>query len=117
MNATERKMYVLNVVFGGIWSQTTIPIKKLNYKSLKPAKGSDKLKKEIELSLPVTTNNRNFHFYQVAVDETTQKADIIFNEKLVGEKEQVGMNTREGKKNFLVLIDTAGTICFCSQVI
>jgi VWFA-related protein len=118
MNATEKKLFVLNIVSGGSWSRMVTPVKALKYKILDaspPGKSSGTVK-EIEIAMPPELVNRKLHLYHVAIDEATRKGGFKFTEKTAGVKERIKFELKQGRKYYFVYIDPAGGGCVFNRV-
>ncbi len=60
--------------------------------------------------------NIELDFFRLNIDPVTRKAEIVFENKKMGEKENIRIKTRKDKKHYFVIIEPSKTFCIYNRV-
>ena len=71
----------------------------------------------VEIRIPPFMRNRPLDVFLVYRDPETQKAEMIFEKKVVGPHAQIKINRRENREHYFVIIEPAKPYCIYNQVI
>ena len=120
MESTQKKLFALNVVYGGSWSRIAGRAVRLKYKEVEnqnpDTKGAKKNIKTIEFNIPPFMAGQPVDLFQVVVDPNTLDADVTFREEVLEEKAKIEMAIKKNRDHYFVVIEPKNTFCIYNQV-
>lgn len=117
-NREKKKLFALNVIYGGAWSRLAGDITTTDYQinSDKPIKGSRLV--NLDILIPAEFKNRQVDIFAISMDAKTAKSDFQISSQLLTHQQTLNLNikSKKGRKHYIVVIDPQHTNCLFAPV-
>lgn len=104
MSRFERRLYVLNALYGGTWSRMVAKIARIKYKK-KVKKEKNKALVKLEVRVPALFQKRYGIVYLVKINPSTREVDFKETRKKFAGKETMETEVKAGQELFFALVD------------
>jgi VWFA-related protein len=115
MNATEKKLFALDIVNGGNWSRIVAKVGRIKYHSLSKTEPQSTAE-IVEINIPPAMQNKPLELILVYIDPDTQEAAIERIEKAMGEKESITITPMSGRQAYFIIIEPQTPLCIYNRV-
>ncbi|MCP5053642.1 MAG: hypothetical protein GY940_41130 [bacterium] len=123
MDRSEQRVFLMNVIYGGGWSRSLANVKKGRHKTM-PLRRNNLSKRydneainRVRVAIPKHMRKKKLHFYNVAIDNVTEKAEITSYKKKTDKKiEYMRFSLRSDKTHYFVVIDPSTPACIYNKV-
>lgn len=115
MDATEKKLFALDIVSGGNWSRIVAKVGRIKYRLL-PKKAPQNMGETVEINIPPAMQNKPLELVTVRINPETQEASFEHTEKTMGEKETIEITSMPGRNCYFIIIEPKTPLCIYNRV-
>lgn len=115
MNATEKKLFALDIVNGGNWSRIVAKVGRIKYHSL-PKTNPQSTTETVAINIPPTMQNKPLELVTVHIDPETQEATFERTEKTMGEIETIKITPIPGHQSYFIIIEPQTPLCIYNRI-